>query len=76
MASFCNITYTMKNPTPNEFEKAAANERHGGILRDLWSFIWDNKKWWLLPIIVMLLIFGVLVVLSGSGFAPFVYTLF
>jgi competence protein ComGC len=47
------------------------------FLTDLWKFLKERKKWWLLPIIVVLLIIGVLVVLaSGSAFAPFIYTLF
>jgi len=39
-------------------------------------FLKQNKKWWLLPVLIMLLIFGVLLVLSGTGLAPFIYTLF
>jgi hypothetical protein len=39
-------------------------------------FILHNKKWWLIPIVVVLLMLGLLVLLSGSGAAPFIYTLF
>jgi len=47
------------------------------FLRDLWSFLKVRKKFWLLPIILVLLLFGVLIVLtSGSAIAPFIYTLF
>lgn len=47
------------------------------FLSDLWSFLKVRKKFWLLPIIIVLLIFGVLIVLtSGSAIAPFIYTLF
>ena len=47
------------------------------LVRDLWSFLRDRKKFWLLPIIVVALALGVLVVLSqGSAVAPFIYTLF
>lgn len=47
------------------------------FLRDLWGFFRVRKKFWLLPIILILLIFGGLVVFtSGSAIAPFVYTLF
>jgi drug/metabolite transporter superfamily protein YnfA len=66
----------MNNPMPNEFEKAAAEQRRGGLFSDLWGFLRDNKKWWLLPILIILLLFGVLVFLSGTGVAPFIYTLF
>ncbi len=44
---------------------------------DLWGFMKTRKKFWLLPIILVLLLFGVLIVLtSGSAIAPFIYTLF
>jgi competence protein ComGC len=47
------------------------------FLKDLWGFLKVRKKFWLLPIIMVLLIFGVLIVLSGgSAIAPFIYTLF
>jgi hypothetical protein len=47
------------------------------FLRDLWGFLSQRKKFWLLPVILVLLLFGVLIVLtSGSAIAPFVYTLF
>jgi hypothetical protein len=47
------------------------------FLKDLWGFLGQRKKFWLLPIIVILLGFGILVVLSsGSAIAPFIYTLF
>jgi len=47
------------------------------FLKDLWAFLKVRKKFWLLPLIIVLLIFGVLIVLtSGSAIAPFIYTLF
>ena len=47
------------------------------FLKDLWGFLKERKKFWLLPIILTLLLFGVLIVLtSGSAIAPFIYTLF
>lgn len=47
------------------------------FVRDLWDFLKVRKKFWLLPIILVLLLFGVLIVLtSGSAVAPFIYTLF
>ncbi len=47
------------------------------FLKDLWGFMKARKKFWLLPIILTLLLFGVLIVLtSGSAIAPFIYTLF
>ena len=44
---------------------------------DLWDFLKERKKWWLLPMVIVLMLFGVLIVLtSGSAIAPFIYTLF
>lgn len=47
------------------------------FLQDLWGFLKVRKKFWLLPIILTLLLFGALIVLtSGSAVAPFIYTIF
>ena len=47
------------------------------FLKEFWTFLRVRKKFWLLPIIVMMVVFGGLVVLSqGSAVAPFVYTIF
>jgi hypothetical protein len=47
------------------------------FVTELWSFIRVRKKYWLLPIIVMLAVFGGLIILAkGSAVAPFIYTLF
>jgi len=47
------------------------------FLIELWAFMKERKKFWLLPILIMMLIFGGLVVLSqGSAVAPFIYTIF
>ena len=47
------------------------------LLRDLWGFMRERKKFWLAPIIiVLLLIGGLLVFAQGSALAPFIYTLF
>ncbi len=46
------------------------------LLTDLWNFLRERKKWWLLPMIVMLLLIGILILSSGSAVAPFIYTLF
>lgn len=44
---------------------------------ELWSFMRERKKYWLLPIIVMLALFGGLIILAkGTAVAPFIYTLF
>ena len=47
------------------------------FMRDLWGFMRVRKKFWMLPMILVLLLFGALIVLtSGSAIAPFIYTLF
>ncbi|MDH4079260.1 MAG: DUF5989 family protein [Nitrospira sp.] len=49
----------------------------GSFLMELWAFMKERKKFWLLPILVVLLLFGTLIVLTqGSAVAPFIYTLF
>lgn len=48
-----------------------------GFVIELWAFMKERKKFWLLPILVVLLLFGTLIVLTqGSAVAPFIYTLF
>ena len=47
------------------------------FLAELWAFMRTRKKYWLLPVLVMMVVFGGLVVLSqGSTVAPFIYTIF
>lgn len=60
----------------SEFEAIAKSESGRGILGEMMSFLRHNKKWWLLPIILVLLGFGLLLLLSTSAAAPFIYTLF
>jgi hypothetical protein len=48
-----------------------------GLLIELWRFMRVRKKFWLMPILIMMVVFGGLVMLTkGSAVAPFVYTLF
>ena len=47
------------------------------FIKEFWEFLRERKKYWLLPIILVLAIFGTLIVLSqGSAVAPFIYTIF
>ena len=47
------------------------------LLKDLWGFMRERKKFWLAPIIIVLLLIGTLLILAqGSAIAPFIYTLF
>ncbi len=58
-----------------DFQNAAAR-RSGNLAGEIWCFLRDNRKWWLLPIIAILILVGGLIVLSGTALAPFIYTLF
>jgi hypothetical protein len=47
------------------------------FLQEIWGFMRERKKFWLLPIFVMMVVFGGLIVLTkGSAIAPFIYTIF
>lgn len=48
-----------------------------GMVAELWAFMRERKKWWLLPVIIVMLVFGSLMIFAqGSALAPFIYTIF
>lgn len=47
-----------------------------GVLGEIWYMLRTNKKWWLTPIVLVLLLVAGLVVLGGTGAAPFIYSIF
>ena len=48
-----------------------------GIVGELLSFLWQRKLWWLIPMVLVIVLFGVLLIFAqGSAVAPFIYTLF
>ena len=63
------------SPELNEFERGAEAGRTG-LIAEFWEFLKHNKKWWLLPILVVMLVIGALVMLGSSAAAPLIYTLF
>jgi hypothetical protein len=65
------------NDDPGDFEKAARS-RPPGLWRELFDLLRCNKKWWLLPILVALVVLGALIAIAvvSPGAAPFIYTLF
>ena len=65
----------LREPTGRDFARQAPPNQTG-FFREFWLFLRDNKKWWLTPLLAILLVFGVLVVLGGTAVAPFIYTLF
>ena len=51
--------------------------RRFGIAGELMNFLWSNKRWWMLPMMVVIFAFGILFALAqSSAIAPFIYTLF
>jgi drug/metabolite transporter superfamily protein YnfA len=63
------------HPEAVDFARKASGAQTG-FLYELWLFLRENRKWWLAPLLVILLVFGVLVVLGETSVAPFIYTLF
>lgn len=58
-----------------EFENAG-QEKQLSLVQEFLVFVTENKKWWLIPILLVLGLIGMLVVLGSTGAAPFIYTLF
>jgi hypothetical protein len=50
--------------------------KNPGFLRELLQFISQNKKWYLVPVIVAILFMAILIILGSTGAVPFIYTLF
>ncbi len=70
-------TQSRSEPTKQaaEFQRLAAQPQPG-LLRELFHFLRYNKKWWLIPIVLALLVLGFLIVVSGTGLAPYIYVIF
>jgi hypothetical protein len=60
----------------NDFNEMARGKRESGFLGELWALMRQQRKYWMMPIVAVLLLLGVLVFLSGTAVAPFIYTLF
>jgi hypothetical protein len=69
------MSETSRQDQSGEFNKLA-QEKRTNLLVEFWEFLKHNKKWWLLPILVILLLMGLLVLLGGTAVAPFIYPLF
>ena len=67
--------HSERKSVPSKFETEAEG-RTPSFLSELWEFLTHNKKWWLTPIVVVLLLLGLLVFLTNSAVAPFIYALF
>jgi hypothetical protein len=72
----------MTDPKPSESgDRISEFEQLGegppmSLLAEFWLFIREEKKWWLTPIIFVLLLAGAAILLTSTGAAPFIYTLF
>ena len=64
------------SPDKKDAFTEASEKKSTGLLGEFWAFLRENKKWWLAPIIVVLLLVGVLIILGGTALAPFIYPLF
>jgi len=63
-----------KDKTPDL--EQLAELRHPSLVREYWQFLKATRKWWLLPIVIMFIILSVMILLSSSAVAPFIYSLF
>ena len=53
-----------------------ARARRTNVVTEVWGFVTYYKKWWLVPILLVFLAFGILMLIGGTVAAPFIYTLF
>jgi hypothetical protein len=66
----------MKDKKNQNFEQIVKEEKEMGFVSELLLMLKHNKKWWLTPIILVLILFGALIIMGSSTYAPFIYTLF
>jgi hypothetical protein len=62
--------------SPKTAFEQAGQEQSLSLAREFWLFITENKKWWMIPILLVMSLVGLLVLLASTGAAPFIYTLF
>jgi ABC-type microcin C transport system permease subunit YejE len=65
----------MENDKRTDFEKSG-EEKESGLMGEFLGMMKQNKKYWLIPLIAILALFGVLIILGSTAAAPFIYTLF
>lgn len=70
-----NMTKRAASQEPADFASQAQMAPRG-LPRELWDFVRVNKKWWLIPILLVLLVLGAVILIGGTAAAPFIYTLF
>jgi len=71
-------SHTQSNQGSRQRDEFAREAQAGrtGLVAEFWDFLKHNKKWWLLPILLAMVLIGVLIALGSSGAAPFIYPLF
>jgi Family of unknown function (DUF5989) len=60
----------------DDFNEIARSRREGSFVQELFAMLRQQRKYWLMPLILVLLLLGLLITLSGTAVAPFIYTLF
>jgi len=65
-----------QNEEKQDFAAQAASGERSSLVGEFVQFLSENKKWWLAPIVISILLLGGLVLLGGTAAAPFIYTLF
>ena len=66
----------MSDIEKKSFKEITKEKTQGGFIHEFYSMLMHNKKWWITPIVLVLILFGLLIILGGSSYAPFIYTLF
>jgi hypothetical protein len=67
------------NPTDEDKKtafEASGSQKETGLFGEFVGMLKQNKKYWLIPLVVILLLFGLLIILGSTAAAPFIYTLF
>jgi hypothetical protein len=78
-SALAHMDQPMEPQTPksesSEMERLA-HQSEPGLITEFWGFLRQEGKWWLIPIVIVLLLLGLLVFLSTTGLAPFIYPVF
>jgi hypothetical protein len=64
------------DPRPSDELERAAKEKDPSLIAEFFAFLRHNKKWWLIPLLFALMVLGTVMIVGGSGAAPFIYALF
>lgn len=65
-----------QDPRPEPEFEDSLQQKERGFFAEFWAYLRHSKKWWMLPILAVLLLLGGLVLLSSTGLGPFIYALF